>query len=182
MTLRLDPTKFRRDLTAHSVSFFAVDQTVTVDDATIDALILESAAAGNRPARICLHTMPDADFHEMVVLERTGHYFPPHRHPFKGESLHVIEGQLAVFTFDDRGAVLGATALGRDGNLIARVGANVWHLTLPLTDPVVYHESKPGPFLGTRDRDFAPWAPRRTVRDTWSEYCAELLAKTGIVI
>ena len=67
---RLDPTKFKRDLTAHSVSFFALDQTVTVNDEMIDALILESAAAGNRPARICLHTMPDADFHEMVVLER----------------------------------------------------------------------------------------------------------------
>ena len=55
--LRLDPTKFKRDLTAHSVSFFALDQTVTVDDAMIDALIIESQAACNRPARICLHTM-----------------------------------------------------------------------------------------------------------------------------
>ena len=179
---RLDQTKFKRDLTAHSVSFFALDQTVTVNDEMIDALILESAAAGNRPARICLHTMPDADFHEMVVLERVGHYFPPHRHPFKGESIHVIEGQLAVFTFDDKGAVLSATPLGRDGNLISRVGAGQWHFTLPLTDPVIYHEAKPGPFLGTRDRDFAKWAPRRTVADTWSEYCADLLAKTGIVI
>jgi cupin fold WbuC family metalloprotein len=177
--LRLDPTKFKRDLTAHSVAFFAIDQTVTVDDHMIDALIIESQAACNRPARICLHTMPDADFHEMVVLERPGHYFPPHRHVFKAESLHVIEGQLAVFTFDDRGGVLTATVLGRDGNLIARVGANIWHLTLPVTDPVIYHESKPGPFLGMRDRDFAPWAPRRTARITWDDYCAGLLDKVA---
>ena len=182
MTLRLDPAKFRRDLRAKSVAFFALGQTVTVDDATIDALVVESAAAGNRPARICLHTMPDADFHEMVVLERAGHYFPPHKHAFKGESLHVIEGELAVFTFDDRGGVLSAAALGRDGNRIARIGAGQWHFTLPLTDPVIYHESKPGPFLSQRDRDFAPWAPRRTATDTWSEYCAELLARTGIAI
>lgn len=179
MTLRLDPTKFRRDLTAHSVSFFALDQTVTVDDHVIDALITESAAACSRPARICLHTMPDADFHEMVVLERPGHYFPPHRHPFKGESLHVIEGRLAVFTFDDDGRVTHSTVLGRDGNIIARVGTNVWHFTLPLTDPVIYHESKPGPFLGVRDRDFAKWAPRRTVTNTWDAYCADLLNKVA---
>lgn len=173
---RLDATKFRRDLTAHSISFFAIDQTVVVDDAVIDALIIESANNGNRPARICLHTMPDADFHEMVVLESRGHYFPPHRHPFKGESLHLIEGELGVFTFDDRGAVLSATVLGRDGNRIARVGTNVWHHTMPLTRTVIYHETKPGPFLGPRDRDFAPWAPRRTAKNTWEGYCARLEA------
>jgi len=178
--LRLDPTKFKRDLTAHSISFFALDQTVTVDDEMIDALIIESANAGNRPARVCLHTMPDADFHEMVVLERPGHYFPPHRHVFKAESLHAIEGQLAVFTFDDRGGVLTATVLGRDGNFIARVGAGIWHFTMPLTDPVIYHESKPGPFLGMRDRDFAPWAPRRTNKPHISSaYCADLMAKVA---
>jgi cupin fold WbuC family metalloprotein len=177
--IRLDPTKFKRDLKDRGASFFAVDQTTIVTKNLIRALTEESTAAGGISARICLHTMPDADFHEMIVLERGDHYFPPHRHVFKGESCHIIEGELAMFTFDDGGEVQTATVLGRKGSLMSRVGINQWHFTLPLTDPVIYHEAKPGPFLGDKDREFARWAPRANDKKSWRKYCGGLLKQCG---
>jgi cupin fold WbuC family metalloprotein len=151
----LDPSRFRRDDTGRSLAFFCLDETVVVHQALISALVEE---AGDRAARICLHASPDASFHEMIILEHCGNYFPPHRHPMKGESLHIISGELAVMTYDDAGAVTMRTVLGRNGVIIARIGMAQWHSVLPLSETAIYHEAKPGPFLGMGDREFAPWA------------------------
>lgn len=152
---------FKQDIKARALSFFANSNTVMVNQKLIEELRQLSLNNGNCNARICLHTSSDSNFHEMVVLEREGFYFPPHRHTNKGESCHIIEGELAVFTFDDLGKVNNHTVLGKDGNLMSRVGIGQWHLTLPLTDPVIYHEAKPGPFVAASDSEFAQWAPAR---------------------
>jgi len=153
--LRLDPTKFKRDLTAHSVSFFALDQTVAVDDAMIDALIIESQAACKRPARICLHTMPDADFHEMscwraraTTSRHTGtcsrESCARHRGPTGGLSRSMIG---AVF--------LTATVLGPRRQLIAHIGANIWHSRCP-DRPRDLPRVQARAVLGMRDRILLP--------------------------
>lgn len=157
----LDPSRFRRAPDARSLTFFCIDDMVGVDEALIDELVDVSERNGRCNARICLHRGPDADFHEMVILEHKGFYYPPHRHALKGESSHIIRGQLACFCFDDHGEVLRHSVLGRGGNVIFRVGRAQWHAVLPLTDLVVYHEAKPGPFLGANDSEFAGWAPAR---------------------
>jgi len=43
--------------------------------------------------------------------------------------------------------------------VVYRVGARMYHAVLPLTPWVIYHESKPGPFLGEADCVYPAWAP-----------------------
>lgn len=143
-----------------TLSFFATDPTQIVDRAVIEELLAESRARGRCNARVCLHDSPEAAFHQMIILEWEDSYFPPHRHPTKGESIHIIQGQLAMVTFDQAGDVQISTVLGHNGEIICRVGPGDWHFTCPLTDYVIYHEIKPGPFRGEADREFAPWAPK----------------------
>ena len=35
----------------------------------------------------------------------------------------------------------------------------MFHAVLPITDFVIYHETKPGPFLGKMDSIYPDWAP-----------------------
>lgn len=141
-----------------TVTFFARDQNVLVNDAMISMLSRETEFFG-RNGRICLHPSPTSLQHDMIVLEKRGSYFPPHRHFGKVETLNAMRGYLAVFIFDSDGNVMNASVLGLYSHII-RIGQNQWHLTVPLSDEVIYHESKPGPFLGKDDRVFANWAPR----------------------
>ena len=42
---------------------------------------------------------------------------------------------------------------------IYRVEVGMYHAVLPLSNPTIYHENKPGPFLGDEDSLFPEWAP-----------------------
>ena len=65
--------------------------------------------------------------------------------------------------------------LGVGGNIIFRVACNCYHLGVPLTDYVIYHETKPGPFIGEGDSIFAPWAPGREDLLQAQHYTRQLL-------
>ncbi len=173
--LMFDPSRFRKDVGARSLSFYSLDPTVGVDERTIDTLVAESERAGGVNARVCLHTSPESNFHEMIILERKGYYFPPHKHTNKAQSCRVLRGEAAVFVFDDEGDVRRVCILGRDGNLIFRIGEERYHLTLPLTDFIVYHEGKPGPFVREGDSVYAEWAPKREDKEAVAAYLERLL-------
>jgi cupin fold WbuC family metalloprotein len=150
-----------------------------VDKAAVNKLVF-TAQKTKQNQRICLHSGPGALFHSMVVCEHRGSYFPPHRHvaPPKAEALHIIRGDLAVFIFDDNGQVIEQMVLAHHADpFLMLIPAGAWHLTTPVSKLVVYHESKPGPFLGETDREFAPWAPARDADPAQQqEYIKQLLA------
>ena len=156
----LNPSHFHRDPSAKSVSLFCQEPNIAIDHSMIDALIEESEY-GKHAARICLHSSPESNFHEMIILEPRGHYFPPHKHVGKAQSCHVMRGSLAAFVFDDVGGITHALILDRDMTQIFRVGEGENHLILTISDFVIYHEAKPGPFIPGGDAIFAPWAPAR---------------------
>jgi cupin fold WbuC family metalloprotein len=161
---------------------------MNVDKATINKLVF-AAQKTKQNQRICLHKGPGELFHSMVVCEHCGFYFPPHRHvtpakeleslniPAKAEGLHIIRGDLAVFIFDDNGYVIERCVLAHHSDpFLTLIPAGAWHFTTPVSKLVVYHESKPGPFLGNADREFAPWAPARDAKEEEiSNYVAALL-------
>jgi glucose-6-phosphate isomerase len=130
-----------------------------VDRTLIDELKQAAENYKGKNLRICLHPGPDAVFHSMIILERKGNYYPPHKHLEKGESWHIIEGTMGAFVFDEGGDIIDACRLDADGAFIYRVDVNAYHAVLPLTDYVIYHESKPGPFLGPQESIFPSWAP-----------------------
>ena len=174
-----DSSKFRRDPSAKSISLFCQEPNIAISEGLIDALIDESEH-GKRAARICLHNSPDSNFHEMIILEPHGHYFPPHKHIGKAQSCHVMRGSLAAFVFDDIGRIEHARILSRkyfsqggDASLF-RVGEGWNHLIMTLSDFVVYHEAKPGPFIPGGDAIFAPWAPARDDIEAAAAYLESL--------
>jgi cupin fold WbuC family metalloprotein len=172
----LDPKLFHKDPNARSLSFFSAAATSEVSDALVTNLVEESERNGRCNARICLHAGPDSNFHEMIILERDGSYFPPHRHVGKAQSCHILWGAAAVFVFDDDGSVERCCHLG-SRNKIIRIAENRYHLTLPLSEYVVYHECKPGPFLPTGDSIFAEWAPARDDKAAVTSYVDGLLSR-----
>jgi cupin fold WbuC family metalloprotein len=153
---------------------------VNIDKSIVNKLVAAARKTGANQ-RICLHGGPEAAYHSMVVCEHRGFYFPPHRHaaPAKAEGLHIIRGDLAVFVFDDTGQVTARCVLAHHGDpFLTLIPAGAWHFTAPASKLAVYHEAKPGPFLGEADREFAPWAPARdTDPAAQQEYVNRLMAQ-----
>jgi hypothetical protein len=54
-----------------------------------------------------------------------------------------------------------AQRLDSKKRFICRIGKQTIHTLFPLTGYAIYHESKPGPFLGENDSIVLPWAPSR---------------------
>lgn len=137
-------------------------QVVTrIDRSDIATLKAMAKANARRRVRLCAHPGTEDALHEMLIVHARGNYVPPHRHPGKSESYHVIEGELDVLVFDDAGTVIDVVGLGApDGAkpFYYRLSAPRFHTVIPRTDWVVFHEITNGPFR-REETIFAPWAP-----------------------
>ena len=173
-----NPQSVWLDGEAKSVAYFCKRNPVRVGAELIEELKAMAARSG-RNVRLCLHDKPSAAFHEMIILEHAGSYYRPHKHRGKGESYHVIEGSMAAFVFDEAGRVVDACRLAPGADFLYRVGADTYHGVLPLTDQVVYHESKPGPFGGEADSLYPAWAPDGSREAEVAEFRGRLLRALG---
>lgn len=170
-----------QDKGAKSISFFCIKKPVKVDKKLILELKVVARSAGDKNVRLCLHEGPDSPFHNMIILEYPGKYYPPHKHLTKGETFHIIEGRMAVFTFNEDGSVIDNGILDDKENLIYRIGINMYHAVMPLSCPVIYHESKTGPFISNKDSIFPVWAPPAEILGEVSAFQQKLteLLETG---
>jgi cupin fold WbuC family metalloprotein len=112
-------------------------------------------------ARYCLHHSVEDSVHEMIIALARDVYIRPHRHHYKCESFHVLEGSLEVVFFDDAGAVTGRIRLAANGvwgTRIYRMNKPLWHCVLVHSEIAVIHETTQGPFV-QNDCDYAAWAP-----------------------
>ena len=146
---------------------FAQSDVVAVGRDWLDRLKRDALAAPRRRARLCLHADHDDAVQEMVIAFCRGSWVRPHRHVGRCESLHVIEGELAVLLFDDAGGVErridlcgGGTSNGAQSSrpFMYRLSTPAWHTVVPCSDFVVVHEVTQGPFIAGDD-GFAPWSP-----------------------
>jgi len=174
-----DPESVWIDEGGRSLGFFCQKKPVRVDGDLIQELKNVSARLDGKNLRLCLHESPDAAFHEMIILEHRSNYYRPHKHLVKGESYHIMEGSQGVFIFDEDGAVLDACVLEPQGNCIYRVGPNMYHAVMPLTDLIIYHESKPGPFVREGDSVFPYWAPDGTDLQQAAKFIDQLKQRLG---
>lgn len=180
-TIKLnDPNAVRLDDSGRTSAYFCMKSEIKIDTDLIEELKQASADMGNSNVRICLHDGPDAAFHEMIILEHRGRYYRPHQHKSKGESYHVIEGAMGAFIFDQSGDVVDANLLTPDKNFIYRVGVGSFHAVMPVSDVLIYHESKLGPFLGLGDSIFPDWAPDGNNPDQVAEFNKHLLGLLGL--
>lgn len=154
-----DPACVRIDDGKKSLAYFCRNAPAQVDAALIVRLKEVMAELISRNLRLCLHKDPAAVSHEMLILERKGKYYRPHKHFNEGETFHIIEGRMGVFSFDEEGKVIDSCILEAGRTFMYKVGINMHHAVMPLTDIVIYHESKPGPFVSSSDNIYPAWAP-----------------------
>lgn len=168
---------FRQDTGARSTSYFATHKNNGVDMDMIAKLKELSVEKGRKEnCRICLHSSPASEFHNMVILEyKDSRYYRPHKHKSKQEAIHLIEGRAAVIIFTDKGEIEQIMPLGTNKMIIARLAANTYHTVIPLSDQVIYHESKPGPFVSEKDSLYPDWAPDGTDDNKAKAYIATLI-------
>jgi glucose-6-phosphate isomerase len=109
----------------------------------------------------------------MIVVQYSEQYPRPHKHLEIGESYHMIEGEMGIVVFDDEGEVVDACRMEASGTAVYSVGSGMFHTNFPLTDVVVYHESRPGPFVSGGSVP-APWAPDGGDEEAAREFIAAL--------
>lgn len=171
-----DPNKVSVEKGRNSVAYFCKKLPALVNSKLINDLksILEGLDKKN--LRLCLHNSPHAEFHNMIILERKGKYYRPHRHLRKDETFHIIEGKMAVFVFDDKGKVVDSCVLDAVNNFLYRIDKNTFHAIMPISEVVIYHESKPGSFISEGDSIFPDWAPDGKNEDEVERYVNSLKA------
>jgi cupin fold WbuC family metalloprotein len=101
----------------------------------------------------------------MIIALARDCLFPPHRHPSKTESYHMIHGRLVLIIFDDSGTPVRSSLLtppGQEGIVCFRLGTPAFHAILQLDDVVVFHEVTNGPFR-KGEAILAPWSPTEEI-------------------
>ncbi len=168
-----DKETIRIDDSGRSLAYFRKNNITQVDYDLVYKL-KEIALGLKKNVRLCLHESNEADFHDMVIVEKRGKYYKPHKHTTKEESYHIIEGVLGVFIFDDYGKIIETTVLEPSKIFLYRIEKEVWHTIIPLTSLAVFHESKRGPFIRERDHVCAEWAPEESQISEIEQYMRKL--------
>lgn len=148
-----------------------------IDEALLEATLARAVVSPRGRINHNFHPDLASNPHRFLNAWTRGSYAAPHRHlqvP-KPESFVMLRGELALFVFDDAGAVTERHVLGRDGVLGVDLAPGLWHTVAALTETAVCFEVKAGPYDAATDKEFAPWAPREGDPGA-AEYLARLLA------
>jgi cupin fold WbuC family metalloprotein len=155
-----------------------------IDQALLDATLARAHAAPRGRVNHNFHPSLEDSLHRFLNAWTHGSYAAPHRHLLvpKPESFIVLRGELALFVFDDAGAVTETHVLGRGGVVGIDLAPGLWHTVAAVTPTAVCFEVKSGPYDAATDKQFAPWAPREG-DPAAPAYLASLLARVpdGVV-
>lgn len=141
---------------------FSQNDIVKIDSKIIQDLKQKALKNKRKRVRLCLHKNTQALLHEMIVVICKDAYTRPHKHINKVESFHIIEGSFYLVVFNQNGS-LREKFIIRDGKakdcFLCRIEKDYWHMLIPISDFVVFHETTQGPFINGEDRVFASWSP-----------------------
>jgi cupin fold WbuC family metalloprotein len=148
------------DTSGVSSAYFCLNDSIVLNQTIIEDL-KDKAVDTGKDIRLCLHQNSSCNFHNMIIIQHRINYYPPHKHPFKAECYHLIEGELGAIHYNETGGITKVCKLSTDSNFIYRTPINEYHVIFPISKLAVYHESKPGPF--NRDEDFVEpkWSPSK---------------------
>jgi cupin fold WbuC family metalloprotein len=147
---------FREDKSGRSKSFYFKKNSV-FNEGLIKTFLLEYAKKHGEDARVCLHANYKDTLQDMVLIQHSKNFYPPHKHSNRYDTYHILEGCLGVVIFDNKGQVVKTYKLKK--NFFYKTPKNKYHLTLPLTTKVVYHEYRSGSFDRKTNCIFPNWAP-----------------------
>jgi cupin fold WbuC family metalloprotein len=152
----LDPRHYRREINpdTKNITYWALPSSDMVMLTRTDLDIFEHEMKMlHCNGRICLHHDTSAPFHDMIIFEWGTHYFPIHRHPAKSETVTPLTNPMRIYLFHKTDRASKSTYVVPVGHIFV-IGPNTWH-QLETADPYsIYRETKVGPFLGEKDREF----------------------------
>lgn len=148
-----------------------------LDQALIERTLARARTSARGRTNHNFHPSDVSNPHRFLNALVRGTYCAPHRHsePPKSETFLVLEGEVAVFLFDETGAVVARHVLGRGGLRGIDIAAGHWHSIAALSETAVCFEVKPGPWDPGSDKQFAPFAPREGEKGA-AEYLERLVA------
>ena len=154
----------KEDKKAKSKSFFFTKESEVFN---LDCIkFLEKYYYKNKnDVRICLHTSQTSKHHDMIILQQKKNFYLPHKHLRKGETYHIIKGSMICVLFSNSGKVKKVCKLKK--NDIFRTPINIFHTMSPISNYVIYHESKTGPFLKKKDSIFPYWIKSSGNKETY---------------
>ena len=115
-------------------------------------ILKKLVSVSQRNARFLLNEDAESSLHTMVIAELPSRGTDAHSHTVpKSETFTVLEGSLRISFYEyDNELVLINDETFSSGDTV-RIPDFCIHQVLPMTSPVVYVESKQGPFLGGAD-------------------------------
>lgn len=154
-------------------AYFNQEDIVKVDAAVIKELKIKAQISNSGRYRLCMHHSPQDSLHEMLIVRRRGDYGRPEKHMHTSESHVIVEGAMLIFIFDEEGNIQKAFELSEDGCRSYRMAPGIYHTSIPLTEQVVYYETKLGPFPNEGNL-FAEWVPEAMALKQAAEYMKDL--------
>ncbi|MBN1765557.1 MAG: WbuC family cupin fold metalloprotein [Sedimentisphaerales bacterium] len=160
-------------------TYFDKPDIIQITPALLEQLKQSAACEPLRRARLCLHRNLHDKVHEMVIALQKDSYCRPHRHLEKSESFHIIEGSMLVILFDDQGLItkkIKMAPLPENATFFYRLNCSLWHMVLPLTEFVIFHETTTGPFIP--DQQYrAPWSPDESDPPAVADFLNKIIAQ-----
>lgn len=161
---------------------FNLDAISKVTREDVEWLKTKALRNARERVRLCAHRAVDDPVHEMLIVHTKGTYVRPHKHPNKSESFHIIEGALDIVIFNDRGEVLEVINMGEyssGARFYWRLSESYYHMVIPRTEMVVFHETTGGPFDPDTSKVQAPWSPSEDDLQAQARYMARLGERPG---
>jgi len=145
-------SKIFQDASAKSLSFFYRSKNPVLSKEILKEL-KNIAFETKQELRLNLHENSNSPIHNMIIFQWNTKYVRPHKHSYKTETCHLIEGEQLFATFDNNGNI-DNKFLMNSNNFIFKTSIDQYHTTVPLSEYVIFHEIKVGPFLKENDSIF----------------------------
>lgn len=155
---------------------YASDSIVRITDKDVNLLKQKASFNSRERIRLCSHSDYTDQLHEMIIIHSNDVYVPPHKHPGKSESIHIIEGVADLILFYDDGSIYDVLSLGdyRSKRVFyCRMNDSLYHTLLIRSKTFVFHEITNGPFQKGATQ-FAPWSPDISDVESCMKYLKEL--------
>ena len=155
---------------------YTLDSITKINKGDLEFLKAKAASNHRKRIRLCVHPDVEDGLHEMLIIHTKGNYVRPHKHTNKSESFHIIEGELKVIIFDEKGTVLEILKMGSfrtEKTFFFRISENHYHTIIITSDCAVIHETTNGPFK-KEETIFAPWAPEEDDYDSQGKFFNKL--------
>ena len=123
-------------------------------------LATKAAASPRKRAHFNIHEHAAELVQRFFVVATRDSYFRPHRHLAKSELTLLLQGGVAVLTFDDAGRVTGRYDIGEGTQDMGyEMPRAQWHTLIVTSDSAAFLEVKEGPYDPATIVEFAAWAP-----------------------